>query len=208
MAMAEKTFFANGLRGRRLRGWFARAWKTVAQRYRGDRAVIGAVILHEAYDLLGQAYPGTETLRPRDLHLARFYERVGAAIRSANSRLVLFTPDRNDWNTNKFALTRPPRLTNSVETFEFFAPNWRTSGQPRLDGYLARAAAWQRPAWAEEYVAFLPTDASKEPNASWSRSAAGFEAAARDHLMGWSYAPYSRLPDNPSGLLGVLQEGF
>jgi cellulase (glycosyl hydrolase family 5) len=207
MVQAEKSFFNNGSRSRRLQFWLARAWGAVASRYRGDRSVIGAVILHEAYDLLAQPYPGAEGLRPDDLHLARFYERIGRAIQATNRRLLLFTPDRLDWHTNRFALTRTPQLANGVYTFEFFAPNWKRSGQPRMEAYWARATAWDQPAWVEEFFAFLPTSAG-EPNPRWAENAAAFEGYARDHHIGWSYAPYSRLPDHPPGLLEVLQGGF
>src|SRR5438105_7118465 len=88
MVKAEKHFFT---RGGKLQRWFARAWRVVAHRYRRNRNVIGADVLHEAYDLLAQSYPGTSGLTPRAMHLSRFYTRVGRAIHHGNRHLLLFT---------------------------------------------------------------------------------------------------------------------
>jgi cellulase (glycosyl hydrolase family 5) len=203
MVIAEERFFSSD----KYQGWFAKAWKKVAGRYRSNRGVIGAMVLHEAYDLLAQPYPGTAGLRPADLRLARFYERTGRAIRRADRHLLILTPDQKDWETGRFALTRKPKVANAVYDFEFFAPNWRTSGRPRMVAYWNRARAWHRPAWAEEFYAFLPTSGGN-PAPTWDENTRKFLGYARDRHIGWSYAPYDRLPNDPPTLLRVLQSGW
>src|SRR5436305_586730 len=83
-------------------------------------------------------------LTAADLHLADFEERVGNRIHKADPHLLLFTPDRLSWKTGKYALTRKPNLPNAVYMFEFFAPDWDTTGQPRMATYLSRASSWNR----------------------------------------------------------------
>ena len=208
MVRAEKAFFKGDARSNRLQGWFARAWKTVAKRYARNSSVIGAAILHEAYDILAQPYPGTRTLRPSRLKLARFYERVGKAIHAGNRRLLIFVPDHLNWDTGRFALTRKPRIAKEVYSFEFHAPNWRTSGRPRMAKYWKRAIGWHLPGWVEEFYAFLPTDESVQPSANWAKNSLAFLHYAKRRHIGWSYGPAGRLPNNPKGLLETLQAGY
>jgi cellulase (glycosyl hydrolase family 5) len=203
MVRAEKRFFNSA----KLQRWFARAWKVVVHRYRFNRNLIGVDVLHEAYDLLVQPYPGAEGLRPGDLHLTRFYTRVGRAIHRANRHVLILMGDQLDWKTNVFAVRFKPLVPRAVYDFEFFAPSWSPQGKARMDHYWSRARRWHRPALAEEFFAFLPTNGSRPPP-SWAVNARRFLEYARNHHIGWSYAPYYRLPNNPSGLLGVLQGGW
>jgi hypothetical protein len=208
MVRAEVRFFNND----KLQGWFARAWQRVVKRYITNRNVIGASILHEAYDILAQRsatpYPGTANLRPRDLHLARFYERVAAAIHKINPRLLIFVLDQLNWDTHRFALTRKPKIRRAAYSFEFYAPNWKTTGLPRIESYWARARAWGWPAWVEEFYAFLPTY-SGDPRPSWQTNAEKFLAYAKERHIGWSFGLSWRLTQNdPPELIPTLQGGF
>jgi hypothetical protein len=206
MVNAENSFFHSS----KLIGWFARAWKVVAHRFARNRGVIGADILHESYDLLAQPYPGSGGITPRTLHLAGFYERVGRAIHKANRHLLLLTADWRSWGRPRFfAITRRPRLSNAAETFEFYASNWSTSGRTRLRVYRRRANNWHRPAWAEEFFAFLPTSSTAAIRPSWRTSSKGFLTFTKKVKVGWAFAPYTRLATNdPPRLARVLKTGF
>jgi cellulase (glycosyl hydrolase family 5) len=209
MVSAEKAFFRGDRHSHKLQNWFARAWRVVVHRYRHNPAVVGADVLHEAYDLLGQPYPRTSGLTARRLHLASFYERVGRAIHRANKHLVILTGDRLEWGTkHQFAITRKPRISNAAYDFEFFAKNWNSAGAKRMRFYLARSNNWHRPAWVEEFFAYLPTSRNGSIPANWSVNSRLFFSYGKNHHVGWSYAPYWRLPNHPSGLLTVLQSGF
>src|SRR5207244_4402355 len=201
---AEKNFFTHP--GGRAQRWFARAWHVVAHRYRNTRAVIAADVLHEAYDLLAQDYPGTSGLRPRSLRLARFYENAGRAIHRGNRHLLIMTGDYLDRTTHRFALVRKPRVPRGVYDFEFYAVNWNPDGRNRMISFWHRALRWHRPVWVEEFFAFLPP--SGGVSGGWATKSSGFLSYTRSRHIGWAFAPYSRLPSNPTGLLTVLRRGY
>jgi hypothetical protein len=206
MVRAEKSFFNSP----KLIGWFARAWKKVAHRFAQNRGMIGADVLHEAYDLLAQPYPGSDGITPRTLHLASFYERVGRAIHKGNRHLVIITPDWYSWSRpHYFAIRRKPRISKAVEAFEFYAKNWNPSGLSRMKVYRNRSNNWHRPAWVEEFFAYLPTSRTASISPSWKTNSKGFLSYTKKKKVGWSFASYSRLLDNdPSALRRVLKTGF
>jgi hypothetical protein len=211
MVRAEKNFFNSP----KLMGWFTRAWRTVAHRFRRNPTVIGADVLHEAYDILAQPYPGSDGIGPKALHLAGFYERVGRGIHKSNRHLLIMT---NEWHTWKkpgfWAVTRKPRVPNGVEIFEFYAGNWNSVGIGRMKLYRGRANNWHRPLWVEEFYAFLPTGGGP-PNTGWATYSKGFLSYTKQRHVGWAFGPYGRLADateyryvGPSVLLSVLRKGF
>jgi hypothetical protein len=201
MVRAEKRFFTHP--GGRTQRWFAKAWRVVAHRYRRTPAVIGANVIHEAYDLLVQDYPLTGGLGPRDMKLAKFYERAGRAIHRGNRHLLIFTGDYLDRKTKRFALVRKPRVSHAVWDSEFYAANWNPQGLNRMRAFHRRAARWHRPMWIEEFTAFLTTG-----RATWGYDTRGYLSYTKSRHIGWSFMPYTRLPNNPPGILKLLQAGY
>jgi Cellulase (glycosyl hydrolase family 5) len=206
MVRAEKNFFNNP----KLIGWFATAWKMVAHRFSRSPGVIGADVLHEAYDILAQPYLGSAGIGPKNLHLASFYERVGKAIHSGNRHLLIMTNEWHSWKKPGFwAVTRKPRVPNAVEIFEFYAGNWDPVGIGRMKLYRGRADNWHRPLWVEEFYAFLPTFSGMAINPEWVVHANSFLSYAKRRHIGWAYGPYIRLAlSDPPGVMEVLETGF
>ena len=208
MVAAELGFFRNTstYRGKSVQGLFARAWRQLAARYAANRvvnrAVIGSVLLFEAYDILAQPYPGTSGLRPRDLHLARFYARVGKAVHEANRHLLLIFNDRYD-NSTGFAVTSKPRLANAVYSMEFYASNWVPDGLERMQLYEGRGHGWGLPVWIGEFSAFnhtrLNPDIPRDPY--WKRHTIALLTWCIKHRIGWSL---SGEPD--AKLAAILKE--
>jgi len=160
------------------------------------------VLLFEAYDILAQPYPGTSGLRPRDLHLARFYARVGKAVHEANRHLLLIFNDRYD-NLTGFAVTTKPRLANAVYSMEFYASNWVPDGLERMQLYEGRGHGWGLPVWIGEFSAFnhtrLNPDIPRDPY--WKRHTIALLTWCIKHRIGWSL---SGEPD--AKLAAILKE--
>jgi hypothetical protein len=202
MVKAERRFFANR---NRIQKGFVAVWRKLARRYRHESPVVGAFILHEAYDLLSGGYPGTSDLSPASLHLARFYEKVGDAIHRVNRHLLVMYSDHSDWRTGQFALTRKPHLSKAVYGVEFYARNWNPDGKTTLARYERRAKVWNKPLWIHEFNAFhIPYSNDAYPH--WARSTRHLLEHARRHHLSWHY---NCSPDLPSGrILRVLRSGL
>jgi hypothetical protein len=201
MVAAEKSFF----KSMKLQREFALAWRVVAARYRDNPTVVGGIILHEAYDLLAQSgsYPGTASLRPKDLRLSAFYKLVGRSIHAANRHLLLLFPDQQNTRTKLFAVTHRPALPRAVYAVEFYAPNWLPNGHRRLQTYVERSRGWGLPLWVLEFNAFQGVGAESTPSPHWRKDAEGFLSFTKKNGIGWSFTDYFNLP---FGVLRLLQQ--
>src|SRR5207344_993911 len=99
--------------------------------------------------LLAVAYPGTQTLNPAALDLARFYRTVGMAIHAVDPSLLLIYEDKRLGGSGApMALTGSADLPNGVYSVHMYPQAWATpAGQPILHAYETRAAAWGAPLW-------------------------------------------------------------
>jgi hypothetical protein len=186
MVKAELAFFRNR-HGQQRR--FIAAWRMVARRYVEDRSVVGALLLSEAYDLLGQPYPGTEGLRPADLKLAGFYERVGAAVHRANPHLLLIYWDSvGHGRKARFSITRRPAVPKRVYGFEFYASRWYPQGLRRLRRFVQRGHGWGHPVSIGEFTAFNYTrrESGLDYPSTWRAQTNSVVRWAKRHGVGWN----------------------
>jgi hypothetical protein len=199
MVKAELAFFRNrnGQQGR-----FIAAWRMLARRYAADQSVVGALLLSEAYDLLAQPYRGTAGIRPADLKLARFYERVGAAVHRANPHVLLIYWD---WVTRgriaRFAITRRPAIPRRVYGFEFYASRWTPQGLRRMTRFHQRGHGWGHPVSIGEFTAFNYTrkDFGVNVPSTWRTSTVRTLRWARRHGVGWNIS--GKVDDKVAGIL-------
>jgi hypothetical protein len=184
MAQAEHRFYTKDAR---TRGWNLNAWKLIARRYAKWKAVVGFVLSWEAYDLIAQPYLG-HTLSPAALHLTRWYEAMGGAIRKFQPRQLLIAPDWQSYGGKFFALVGRPRLPNLAYTFEYYSHRWNQAARTRLAGYLRRAHNWNIPAWISEFDAFghatSPPGAPTDPD--WKSDTNGLLQHAKSVRLGWA----------------------
>jgi hypothetical protein len=212
MVKAELNFFQTP----HLQDDFGLAWETVVSRYVDNPLVVAAVPLSEAYDILAVPFPGTENIRPEDLALADFYERMARWIRTGNQHLLIFYWDQQSTETKLFALTRKPVLTNAVYGAEFYSSSWYPRGEKRLATYLDRATSWGVPMAMGEFSAYNYTLDGYTPFPGWRTSTRQTLAYARKHGIGWSICCYGsggfQTEDNERvpkpGILPILKAGF
>ncbi len=162
----------------------------------------------DTYDILAQPYPGTEGLKPRALHLARFYERVGETAHKLDPDLLIVVPDQFNNSTKQFALARRPRILGAVYSFEYYAPNWNPRGKHRLALYENRAHEWNYPTWVLEFTAFnCPCGGlTTSPDPHWRSDTRNFLQAARSDNVGWTIHRFSYFENRT--LLRLLRNGL
>ncbi len=213
MVNAEVAFFQNK---HNVQAKFLDVWRFLAERYASDPTVVGVLPLFEAYDILTQPYPGTEHVRPSDLRLATFFERIGRAVHSVNPHLLVMFTEQLSRTTHLWALTRRPDIPNGVMTTEFYAGNWIPDGLHRLSEHWARAAAWDVGLWIDEFSAFNYTVPALTPSPNWKADTRAMLAYARAHDISWTIHSYARgavqstgdVRKPKAGLLPVLRAGF
>ena len=184
MAQAERRFYGKATT---IRSWYLNASKLIARRYAKWSSVVGFVLCWEAYDLIAKPYLGYR-LAPQALHLTRWYEAMGRAIRTFEPRQLLIAPDWQSHDGRQFALVERPRLPNLMSTFEYYAYAWNQDARTRLAGYVRRAHDWNAPSWISEFNAFghatTPPGTSPDPN--WASDTAGLLRYAKSVRLSWS----------------------
>jgi aryl-phospho-beta-D-glucosidase BglC (GH1 family) len=151
-------------------------WRRLAERYRGETAVLG-------YDLLNEPLPhGYEALNPR---VEPLYKRLVAAIREADPDHVIFLGGAQ-WNTN-FSVFGPPFAPNLAYTFHKY---WNETTDASIRPFLEFRERHQVPIWLGE---------TGENDDAWIRSCV--ELMDR-HGIGWCFWPYKKL-DSPRGVVSV-----
>ena len=151
-------------------------WRRLAERYRGETAVLG-------YDLLNEPLPnGYEELNPR---LEPLYKRLVAAIREVDPDHVIFLGGAQ-WDTN-FSVFGPPFAPNLAYTFHKY---WNETTDASIQPYLDFRARHDVPVWLGE---------SGENDDAWIRACV--ELMER-HGIGWCFWPYKKL-DSPRGIVSV-----
>ena len=221
MVHAEVNFFQNRTRVKAggvsepIQRSFRRMWRLVAHRYRRNRTVVGIIPMWEPYDILTRNYAGAGSVTPRMLHLARFYERTGAAIHRVNGRVLLIFPEQLSRTTHRWALTRRPKVRNGVMGSEFYAGRWATDGVQRMRVHVVRAHHWHYPFYVDEFDAFGET--TNRPHPGWKTSTSGMLAYCRKHHVSWALLAYGqggfqqandvRQPKS-ADLLRILRSGF
>jgi aryl-phospho-beta-D-glucosidase BglC (GH1 family) len=151
-------------------------WRRLAERYRGETAVLG-------YDLLNEPLPnGYEALNPR---VEPLYKRLVAAIREVDPDHVIFLGGAQ-WNTN-FSVFGPPFAPNLAYTFHKY---WNETTDASIRPFLDFRDRHRAPIWLGE---------SGENDDAWIRACV--ELMDR-HGIGWCFWPYKKL-ESPSGVVSV-----
>jgi hypothetical protein len=211
MVRAEKRFFRYGEH----QSEFITAWKHVVDLYKDDPAVVAVDLLNEPYDLLFNGYPRTRSLRPRDLKLVRFYERVARAVHGVNPKLLIMVEDRRSDRTGRWSVTREPDVPRSVFTHHFYARKWTREGRRRMDEAYRRSLSWRRPTWVGEVTCFNRC-VNGEPYPRWPRKTRQMLRYSRERGIGWAvwlYGPgqfqrASNIHLPKPKLLDVIRSGF
>jgi hypothetical protein len=188
MVRAEKRFFIHGV-GQR---GFINAWQFLAKRYEANPAVIGADILNEPYDILTAAYPCTNGATRKTMKLAHFYEHTGRAIGAVNPHLLRIFEEQRSRRTNRWALTRRPRLANAVFSMHLYAQRWVGDGQERLSQAHRRARGWVLPMWVGEWTMYNRTTGWHTAHPGWKKSSRRTLAYCKRHHIGWSILGYGK----------------
>jgi hypothetical protein len=211
MVRAETRFFRDGLHQQ----GFIAAWRHVAGFFEDQPAVVAVDLLNEPYDLLFNGYPRTGSLRPRDLKLAGFYERVSRAVHGVNPRLLIMVEDRRSVQMDRWSVTREPDVPRSVFTHHFYAKNWIPDGRDRMNEAYRRSLSWRRPMWVGEFTCFNRC-VDRDPYPRWARKTRQMLRYSRERGIGWAVWVYGRgsfqRSDNiempKAKLLDVIRSGF
>lgn len=203
---AKAAFFANQ---NGVQDWFAAAWREVISRYADQPAVIGADMINEPYAV------GTD-LPPSALHLDALYERVGAAIREADSHVLLIFEDTQDLGTGVFSVTRPPPFPNVVYSFHLYRSTWNPDGFDVVRDFTSRADRWGVPVWIGEFGMFGGDKNGADLPPDWQQSTVAMFAYCKAHGISWNIFAYSGTfslvklgTDQPKPLLiPIIQRGF
>lgn len=163
----------------------AAAWSMLAGSYASDPTVVGADMVNEPN------WPGSCT----SADLASFYEKIGQAIRTGNTHVLLIYEDKaySTYNHHAFLLERKPALTNAVYSWHFYPSNWQT-GQASLAAHLARARSWNVPLWIGEFDCFgasynIHVKAPLDPN--WQSDLRALMAYFKQNGISWSIWDYN-----------------
>jgi endoglucanase len=208
---AKKAFFQNrdGVQDA-----YSAAWRIMAKRYAGNRLVVGADMMNEPYML-------QKDMAPEDMRLGALYQRVGAAIRKVNSRILLIFQDSQYNARGRYALQRPPSFRGVVYEFHLYTPDWNPDGKDEFWSFANRARAWKVPLYMGEFNAFGygangPYGNSKRANRNWQEETEALLATSKDERVGWTFWAYSGgnslvekdTGEPKPGLLPTLQGGF
>ncbi|MDP9343347.1 MAG: glycoside hydrolase family 5 protein [Actinomycetota bacterium] len=211
LVKAEKAFFSS----KKLQLQFAGAWKFLLRRYKSDSNIVALDIMNEPYDLLTGPYPPAlvKGLRPADLNLAAFYERVAKQIRAVNTRAVLIFEDHFSRRLDTWSVNRKPQLSDAVMADHFYALNW-AKGAPTMKQSVQRAATFHVPLWIGEFTAFNRTIG--DPYPQWQASLRKLMAFCKKNGVGWAVWLYGAgafeeqddIHTPKAGLLPILRGGF
>jgi endoglucanase len=161
-----------------------RLWRAIAERYRGNPAILG-------YDLLNEPiapYHDIATLNPR---LEPFFRRITTAIREVDPGRIVFLA-AGQWSSS-FDMFGPPFADNLAYTYHSF---WASTKRDSIQRHLNFSARYNVPLFLGE---------TGELTDEWN---AGFRALHEAHDIGWSFWTYKNL-DSPSTVVSVTRpEGW
>ena len=142
-------------------------WRSIAQRYRDEPAVLG-------YDLLNEPIPpAVSRLNPR---LEPVYRKITTAIRKVDSNHAVILGGAQ-WDSN-FDVFGPAFDPNAIYTFHKY---WTAPTQDVIQSYLDFRERYQVPLWMGE---------SGENQDSWI---AQFRAMLEKNEVGWAFWPYKKM---------------
>lgn len=153
-----------------------RLWRSIAERYSGERTVVG-------YDLLNEPIPhfvDHERLNPL---LEPLYRRIVAAIREVDPYHLVFLGGAQ-WDTN-FKVFGPPFDPRAVYTFHKY---WCDTTQAMVQEYVDYREKYQVPVWMGE---------SGENTDVW---VGAFRKLQERNGIGWSFWPYKKI-DSPRAMV-------
>lgn len=206
---AKKEFF--GENKNHIQEQFANVWKLLVQRYVNNSMVVAA-------DMFNEPYLNPQRMSSKEMNLAGLYQKIGAAIRSVNPRMMLIFEDNQVLGPNKSAMTKPPKFSNLVYSFHLYAHKWDSEGQDWAKHKGDQAHKWKIPVYMGEFNAFGygSNTAHSRPGKRWQRDTKALMAYARAHGINWTFAAYSGGnslvkpgTDQPKPeLLPILQGGY
>lgn len=146
-----------------------RLWRAIAERYRGNPAILG-------YDLLNEPiapYHDVATLNPR---LEPFYKRITTAIREVDPGRIVFLA-AGQWSSS-FDMFGPPFADNLAYTYHSF---WASTKRDAIQRHLNFSARYDVPLFLGE---------TGELTDEWN---ADFRALHEAHGIGWSFWTYKNM---------------
>jgi GNAT superfamily N-acetyltransferase len=155
-----------------------RLWRAIAERYRGNPAILG-------YDLLNEPiapYHDVATLNPR---LEPFYKRLTTAIREVDPGRIVFLA-AGQWSSS-FDMFGPPFADNLAYTYHSF---WASTKRDAIQRHLNFSARYDVPLFLGE---------TGELTDEWN---ADFRALHEAQGIGWSFWTYKNM-DTPSTVVSV-----
>jgi aryl-phospho-beta-D-glucosidase BglC (GH1 family) len=159
-------------------------WRAIAERYRGNPAILG-------YDLLNEPiapYHDVATLNPR---LEPFYKRITTAIREVDPGRIVFLA-AGQWSSS-FDMFGPPFADNLAYTYHSF---WASTKRDAIQRHLNFSARYDVPLFLGE---------TGELTDEWN---ADFRALHEAHGIGWSFWTYKNM-DTTSTVVSVSRpEGW
>ena len=153
-------------------------WRAIAERYRGNPAILGYDILNEPI----APYHDTATLNPR---LEPFYKDVTAVIRAVDPGRIVFLAG-GQWSSS-FDMFDPPFTENLAYTYHSF---WASTKRDSIQRHLN---------FSERYNVPLFLGETGELTDDWN---AGFRKLHEAHDIGWSFWTYKNL-DSPSTVVSI-----
>jgi len=155
-----------------------RLWRAIAERYRGNPAILG-------YDLLNEPiapYHDVATLNPR---LEPFYKRITTAIREVDPGRIVFLA-AGQWSSS-FDMFGPPFADNLAYTYHSF---WASTKRDAIQRHLNFSARYDVPLFLGE---------TGELTDEWN---ADFRALHEAQGIGWSFWTYKNM-DSTSTVVSV-----
>ena len=142
-------------------------WRSIAQRYADEPAVLG-------YDLLNEPIPPpVAQLNPR---LEPVYRKITEAIRQVDKNHAVILGGAQ-WDSN-FAVFGPPFDSNAIYTFHKY---WTAPTKDVIQPYLDFRERYQAPIWMGE---------SGENQDAWI---AQFREMLEKNDVGWAFWPYKKM---------------
>jgi hypothetical protein len=153
-------------------------WRAIAERYRGNPAILGYDILNEPI----APYHDVATLNPR---LEPFYREVTAAIREVDpGRIVILAAGQ--WSSS-FDMFGPPFAPNLAYTYHSF---WASTKRDSIQRHLNFSNRYDVPLFLGE---------TGELTDEWNER---FRLLHETHGIGWSFWTYKNL-DTPSTVVSI-----
>jgi len=144
-------------------------WKSIAQRYANDPAVLG-------YDLLNEPLPHFPAMRQFDAKLEPLYRRIAAAIRTVDTHHAIILGGAR-WDSD-FTVFGPPFDANAIYEFHTY---WAPPDRRTIQKYIDFRAKYNVPIWLGE---------SGENSDQWIAS---FARLLEQDDIGWAFWPYKKM---------------